>query len=90
MDLLLGGLLDKSLCHSRSYLPFFVTSPLVSSPYLLGFSGVLTQEGIVPHFMGRRVEGPEVCSWQKIKSNHKPSICSPRDPEDNEMFLIRN
>jgi hypothetical protein len=27
---------------------------LVSSPYLLGFSGVLTQEGIVPHFMGRR------------------------------------
>jgi hypothetical protein len=27
---------------------------ILSSPYLLGFSGVLTQEGIVPHFMGRR------------------------------------
>jgi hypothetical protein len=27
---------------------------------------------------------------KNIKSNHKPSICSPRDPKDNEMYLIRN
>jgi hypothetical protein len=33
------------------------------------------------------VEGPEACSWKKIKSNHKPSRCSLGDPEDNEMFL---
>jgi hypothetical protein len=36
------------------------------------------------------VEGPEACSWKKIKSNHKPSRCSPRDPENNEMFLAKN
>jgi hypothetical protein len=41
--------------HFSHFTPF-------SSPYLLGFSGVLTQEGIVPHFMGRRDEGPKVCS----------------------------
>jgi hypothetical protein len=31
MGFLLGGLLDKSSCHSRSYLSFFITSPLVVS-----------------------------------------------------------
>jgi hypothetical protein len=29
-------------------------------------------------------------SWQKIKANHEPSRCLRRDPEDNEMSLIRN
>jgi hypothetical protein len=33
--------------HFSHFTPFL-------SPYLLGFLGVLTQEGIVPHFMGRR------------------------------------
>jgi hypothetical protein len=49
----LGGLLDESSYHSMIILIIFHTSSF-SSPHLLGFSGVLTQEGIVPHFMGRR------------------------------------
>jgi hypothetical protein len=53
MGLLLEGLLDKSSCHSRSYLPFFTLPPFFVS-FLLGFLGVLAQEGIVPHFRGRR------------------------------------
>jgi hypothetical protein len=54
MGFLLGGLLNESSCHSQSYLPFFTLHPFLSSPYISGFSGVLTQEGIVPHFIGRR------------------------------------
>jgi hypothetical protein len=53
MGFLLGGPLDESSYHSRSYLSLFTLHPF-SSPYLLGFLGVLTQEGIVPLFMGRR------------------------------------
>jgi hypothetical protein len=53
MGLLLGGLIDESSYHSRSYLSLFTLSSF-SCPHLLGFSSVLTQEGIVPHFMGRR------------------------------------
>jgi hypothetical protein len=53
MGVLLGGLLDESSYHSQSYLLLFTPLPL-RSPHLLGFSGVLAQEGIVPHFMGRR------------------------------------
>ena len=37
---------------------YYFSHFILSSPYLLGFSGVLTQEGIVPHFMGIRGEVP--------------------------------
>jgi hypothetical protein len=51
--LLLGGLLDESSYHSRSYLSLSILHPF--RPLIFwDFSGVLTQEGIVPHFMGRR------------------------------------
>jgi hypothetical protein len=53
MGLLLGGLLDEPSCLSDHTYHFSQFTPF-SSPYLLGFSGVLTQEGILPHFMGRR------------------------------------
>jgi hypothetical protein len=33
-------------CHFPQFIP--------SSPCLLGFLGVLTQEEVAPHFMGRR------------------------------------
>jgi hypothetical protein len=108
MGFLLGYPLEKNrtiLDHIYHY-PHFTPS----SPYLLGFLGVLTQEGIVHHFMGRRgifrctdprrdcpsfhgkkgLKAQRECSWKKIKSNHKPFICSPRDPVENEMSLIRN
>jgi hypothetical protein len=49
-------------------------------------SHVISQYSISP----TKLEGPKACSWQKIKSNHEPSRCLPRDPEDNEMSLIRN
>jgi hypothetical protein len=26
-------------------------------------------------------------NWKTIKANHKPSRCSPRDPENNEKLL---
>jgi hypothetical protein len=35
-------------------------------------------------------EGTEACSLKKIKYNHKPSIYSPVDLEDNEIFLEKN
>jgi hypothetical protein len=41
---------------SRAIVPFptILVTFHTLSPYLLGFLGVLTQDGIVPHFMGRR------------------------------------
>jgi hypothetical protein len=50
--LLLGVLLQESSYHSRSYLSLFTVVPFRSPIFC--FSGVLTQEGIVPHFMRRR------------------------------------
>jgi hypothetical protein len=40
--------------------------------------------------MGRKgLKTERECSWKKIKSNHEPSRCSPRDPKRNEMLLAR-
>ena len=50
---LLGVILDESSYHFSIILVTFHTSSFLH-PHLLGFLGVLTQEGIVPHFMGRR------------------------------------
>jgi hypothetical protein len=75
------AILDHS-CHFPHFIP--------SSSYLLEFSGVLVQEGMSLISWEEGAEGPGACSWQKIKSNHEPSGCSPRDPEDNEMSLVRN
>ena len=52
IGLLLGGPLDKSTYLSWPYLSLSTLHPLISLPF--GILGVLTQEGVVPHFMGRR------------------------------------
>jgi hypothetical protein len=46
MGLILGGPIPDHTYHFSHF--------ILSFAYLLGFSGVLTQEGIVPHFMGRK------------------------------------
>jgi hypothetical protein len=52
-------LLGVSLKSHHPFLIILITFHALSIlfPHLLGFSGVLTQEGIVPNFMGRRAEG---------------------------------
>jgi hypothetical protein len=52
------AILDHT-CHFPHFIP--------SSPHLLGFLGVLTQERVVPHFMGRRGQRPRGLWLAKYK-----------------------
>jgi hypothetical protein len=57
-----------------------------SSPHLLTFWDFRVfspKKGVSLISWEEGVEDPEACSWKKIKFNHEPSRCSPRDPEDN-------
>jgi hypothetical protein len=90
MGLLLGGLLDESSCHSRSYLSLFTLHPFISLSF--GIFGCTDPRRDCTSFHGKKgLKAQRECSWKKIKSKTITfQMLAQRGLENNETFLLKN
>jgi hypothetical protein len=90
MGLLLGGPLDESSCHSRSYLSLFTFHPFISLSF--GIFGCTDPRRDCTSFHGKKgLKAQRECSWKKIKSKTITfQMLSQRGLENNETFLLKN
>jgi hypothetical protein len=91
MGLLLGGPLDDSSYHSRSYLLLFILHPFFVS-LSFGIFGCTDLRRDCTSFHGKKgLKAQRECSWKNIKSKTITfQMLSQRGLENNEMFLLKN